>query len=166
MKVFVVVFTIFILNAQMISAAKKRKQGSATTRAPKPVAAPAPAQAPNQDAAKLSYGNQGPPPPQAGWNTNNQHPQGPPPYQAHAAGGPPPYQPQGGFQQPQGPPPPYQQGGFQQSQPGNFQQPGQQQPVIINHVQQPQSSGGIGAAGGLAIGKLMRSHGQCFVLVE
>lgn len=137
LKFTVIVFAILLLDVPKAFAAKHRKQGSATTRGPAPSQAPAPAQpaSPNNDAAKLSYGNQGPPPayqshnqgpppPQAGWNQNQNHNQPPPPYQQNAGHPPPSYQ----------------------SQP--------QQPVIINHVQQPQSSGGLGTAGGLAVGEL------------
>lgn len=125
LKLLVVMFAILILDVPRISAAKHRKQGSATTRSPPPTQAPAATQGPNSDAAKLSYGNQGPPPQQ-------NHNQPPPPYQQHA-GAPPPYQPQpGGYQQPGGAPQP--------------------QHVVVSHVQQPQSSGGLGTAGGLAVG--------------
>jgi hypothetical protein len=125
MKFTVVIFAILLLDVPKAFAAKHRKQGSATTRGP-PAAPP---QAPNQDAAKLSYGNQGPPP------AYQNHNQPPPPYQQNAGQA----------------PPPYQQNQPQQQQSYHQNQPQQQQPVIINHVQ-PQSSGGLGTAGGLAVG--------------
>lgn len=86
----------------------------------------------------------------------------PPPTQAPPTNAPPAAQPAQAPVHTQ-PPPPYQAAAPQQphpydSQPGqNFHPPGPPsapQPVIINHVQQPQSSGGLGTAGGLAIGKL------------
>lgn len=125
LKLIVLTLAILLLDVPKAFAAKHRKQGSATTRSPPPTQAPPP----NQDASKLSYGNQGPPPaynnpspPQSGYNTNN-HNQPPPPYQQNAAHPQQPYQ-------------------------------GQPQPVIVNHVQQPQSGGGgLGTAGGLAVGK-------------
>lgn len=136
MQFFVVILVVLILDLPLISAAKHRKQGSATTRGPAPTQAathaPQPTQNPNSDPSKLSYGNQGPPP-QAGWNTNNQNHGPPPSYQQSQQHAPPPYS---------------------QNQPSYQGQPGGgQQPVIINHVQQPQSSGGgLGVGGGLAIG--------------
>lgn len=142
LKFFVVVFAILILDLPLISAAKHRKQGSATTRGPAPTQAathaPQPTQSPNSDPSKLSYGNQGPPP-QAGWNTNNQNHGPPPSYQQSQQHAPPQYS--------------QNQPSYQGGQPGY--QPGGagQQPVIINHVQQPQSSsGGLGVGSGLAIG--------------
>lgn len=125
MKFLVLLLVVLIVDVPIISASR-HKQGKATTRgAPAPTQAPAPAptQGPNQDAAKLSYGgNQNSAPAQPSYAHN------PPP---------PSYQPYG--QSAGHPPPPY-----------SPQQPGQ--PVIINHVQQPQSSGGLGTAGGLAVG--------------
>ena len=132
-KFAVVIVAALLLELPKTFASKKqhRKQGQATTRGPPPSQAsqpsqpaqPANSQAANQDAAKLSYGNQGPPPP----------------YQSHSQPGPP---------QNQGPPPPYQQspGGYQQQQPqpviiNHVQQP------------QSGGGGGLGTAGGLAVGK-------------
>jgi hypothetical protein len=126
LKFAVLVFVVLLLDVPKTFASKKhRKQGQSTTRAPPPPQQqPAQNQAPNQDASKLSYGNQGPPPP----------------YQVG--------QPQGGFNHQ--PPPPYQQNAGHPPQ--SYQS--QPQPVIINHVQQPQSGGGgLGTAGGLAVGK-------------
>lgn len=138
LKFFVVICAVLILDLPKICTARHHhKQGSATTRGPAPTQAPQPqpTQGANSDAAKLSYGNQGPPAPAAappGWNTNNQNHAPPPPYQPSAGHPPPPYSPN---------PPPY---------PGAAPGP---QPVIINHVQQPQpSSGGLGVGSGLAIG--------------
>lgn len=122
-KVFVVLCGVLVLNVPTINAYKHRKGGTTSKSAPA-TQAPQPTQGPNQDAAKLSYGNNAAPPPYGQSTGNNQ----PPSYQPYGGGHPPPYS--------QNPP----QG---------------QQPVIINHVQQPQSSGGgLGTAGGLAVGKL------------
>lgn len=140
LKFFVLICAILILDLPKICTAKRHngKQGSATTRGPAPTQAPQPPpQSPNSDPAKLSYGNQGPPAPAPGWNTNNQN-HGPPPPSYEQSHGPPQYSQH---------PPSY------QGQPG-YNQPGAPQPVIINHVQQPQSggSGGLGVGSGLAIG--------------
>lgn len=139
LKFFVVICAFLVLDLPRICIAKHHhRQGSATTRGPAPTQAPPPqpSQGPNSDAAKLSYGNQGPeshaPPAAAppGWNTNQNHAP-PPPYSPN----PPSYQPQPGYHQPGAGPAPA------------------PQPVIINHVQQPQSSGGgLGVGSGLAIG--------------
>lgn len=136
---FIVAFlSVMLLNLPTLNAAKHRKQGASTTRgtpapthAPAPTSAPAPPPpAPNNDATKLSYGNQGPPP---AYN-NAGHP-APPPYSPnppqYGGGGQSGYHPQPGYQ----------------SQPGG-------QPVYVNHVQQPQQGGGgLGVGSGLAIGK-------------
>lgn len=123
LKFFAVLFAILIINVPLIDAAKQKK-GRTTTRATPAATQSQPTQAPNQDAAKLSYGNQGPPPA----------------YQP-AGGHPPPYS--------QNPPPSY-----QSQQPAYHQPAPAQQPVNVYHVQQPQQSsgGGLGIAGGLAVG--------------
>lgn len=133
LKYLVVVLAVLLLDVPRISGAKHHhKSGSATTRGPAPTQAPPASQAPNNEASKLSYSEgqsqHQAQPPQAGWNTNNQPNHAPPPYSAN----PPSYQGQPGYHQP----PP--QGGA---------------PVYVNHVQQPQSSGGLGVGSGLAIGE-------------
>lgn len=137
LKFFVVVCAVLVIDVPLINAAK-HKQGRTTSRS---APAPAPTQAPNNDNAKLSYGNQGPPPPQPGFN-HNPAPPAYQPYGGQSAGhAPPPYSAN---------PPPY------QSQPGYHQPAPAQQPIIVHHVQQPQSGGGgggLGTAGGLAVGK-------------
>lgn len=129
LKFFVAVCVVLMVDVPLINA-HKHKQGRTTSRGTQ---APAPTQAPNNDNAKLSYGNQGPAP-QPGFNHNPS----PPAYQPNG-NAPPPYSHN---------PPPY------QSQPGYHQPAPAQQPIIVHHVQQPQSSGGgLGTAGGLAVGK-------------
>lgn len=141
LKFLVVLFSVCVLSAPIISAKKQHKSGGqATTRSPPPTQgapAPAPAPAPNNDAAKLSYGGQHSPP-------QPNHNQPPPSYQQSQAAQPPPYSPH-----------PQPQPGYQ-PQPGGFQQPGPQ-PIIVNHVPQQQSSGGLGTAGGLALGEFIFS---------
>jgi hypothetical protein len=138
LRLFAVIFIGLVLDVPLIAAAKHRpsKQGSPTTRPTRPTQP-----TPNPDAAKLSYGNQGPPQGQApapGFN------QPPPPYQQHAG-------PPAGY--PQNPPAYGAQPGYHPPGPGYQQAPMGQQPVIVNHVQQPQSGGGLGVGSGLAIGK-------------
>lgn len=137
LKFFVAVCVVLMIDVPLINAAR-HKQGRTTSRG---TAAPAPTQAPQNDNSKLSYGNQGPPaahnpPPPAYQPYGQSGGHAPPPYSQN----PPPYQSQQGYHQPAPAP------GYHQPAPA-------QQPIIVNHVQQPQSSGGLGTAGGLAVGK-------------
>lgn len=138
LKLLIVLFVILILDVPKVYS-HKRKQGKTTTRGtPAPTQSP-PTQGANSDAAKLSYGNQGPPPAQGNYQNHNQPPS--------------PYQPYGQNAGHPGAPPPYSPNPSYPSQPGYHQPAPGQQPIIVNHVQQPQSSGGLGTAGGLALGQ-------------